>query len=197
MSTLNAARVGTLTTLPSTVDAHFPPHVPFVRYGTHGDGTCFFHSVCAARNISGYLTASRQQQRNIGRQYRREFTSHVTPEVWSQLSGATTTAEQAIRNFRDTKLWADQDMIQFVARILRLNLLFLDADASRLYCGVHGEPDEPMIIILWVGRAHFEPVGAYRASREGETGVQFVFHPKQDAKIVDHMLNSYKGQCAA
>ena len=193
---MDAARAGTLTTLTPSVGALFPSHTPFVRYGTHGDGTCFFHSVCAARNVAGYLTATPRQQRNIGRQYRRDFTSHITPDVWSQFSGATTTAEEARRNFRDTKLWADQDMIQFVARVLRLNLLFLDTDASRLYCGVHGEPHEPMIIILWVGRAHFEPVGAYHAARRGETGVQFVFDPKKDGDVVGHMLNNYKGQCA-
>ena len=160
---MDTATPRTLSVLPSPVAENFPPHVAFVRYGTHGDGTCFFHSVCAARNEQGYLHNTADEQKRIGRQYRRDFTKHVTNEKWdayAKQNNVTTSAEQARRDFRNSKHWANQSMIQFVADVMGLNLLFIDTDASTMYCGVHGAASEPLIVILWVQHAHFEPVGA-------------------------------------
>jgi len=197
---MQPAKPGSVSLLPPSVATHFPPNSAFVRYGTHGDGTCFFHSVCAARDEQGYLNASCKQQQNIGRQFRRDFTQHVTDAVWKEFTKGDKDAvspEQARHNFRDSKLWANQPMIQFVASIMKLNLLFIDEESSGLYCGVHGQPNDPMIMILWVNRSHFEPVGVCRAVREGETGVQFVFDPTLNADVVDHVMGAYRGQCAA
>lgn len=191
----------TLSLLPPPVDRYFPQHIPFLRYGTHGDGTCFFHSVCAAHNEQGYLQTTASEQKRIGRQYRRDFTKHVTDSKWNSFCDANNiddiTPEQARRNFRNSRHWANQGMIQFVADTLKLNILFIDTNKSKLYCGVHGDSKEPLIVILWVQQAHFEPVGACRAVDGQKTGVQFMFDPVKDAAVVDHIMNKYKGQCSA
>ena len=191
----------TLSLLPSQMKKYFPPDVPFLRYGTHGDGTCFFHSVCAAHNEQGYLQTTPGEQKRIGRQYRRDFTKHVTDAKWTKFCQENNveniTPEQARRNFRNSKHWANQGMIQFLANTMKLNILFIDTDSSKLYCGVHGGAREPMIVILWVKHAHFEPVGACRVVGDDQTGVQFMFDPVKDAHIVDHIMDKYKGQCAA
>ena len=197
---MKTATPRSLSLLLTSVASHFPPSVPFVRYGTHGDGTCFFHSVCAALNEQGYLNTTPDEQTRIGHQYRANFTSHVTDEKWKEFAnqqGVDTPPEQARRNFRNSKHWANQAMIQFVANILKLNIMFIDTSASKMYCGVHGDTTEPLIIILWVERVHFEPVGACRKIAADKTGVQFVFEPSKDADIVDHVLNKYNGQCQA
>lgn len=197
---MNTAKPRSVSILPESVNKYFPPDVPFVRYGTHGDGTCFFHSVCAARNEQGYLQTTAEEQKRIGQQYRRDFTKHITDKTWNkyaQENGVDTTPEQARKDFRNSKHWANQSMIQFVANIMKLNLLFIDTETSTLYCGVHGDTSEPLIVILWVQRAHFEPVGACRKIEPGRTGVQLVFDPVKDANIVDHIMNKYSGQCAA
>lgn len=196
---MDTAIARTLTTLPSSINAYFPDDVPFVRYGTHGDGTCFFHSVCAARNEQNYLNTTPAEQKRIGRQYRSNFTKHVTDKQWDTFceeNGFDTPADKARKDFRNSKHWANQAMIQFVANILKLNLLFIDTEQSKLYCGVHGGAEDPLIIILWVKMAHFEPVGAVRALGDTRTGVQFVFDPVKDKDVVGHIMNSYKGQCA-
>jgi|AACY02.1.fsa_nt_gi hypothetical protein len=197
---MDTAKPRSLSILPPQVHQYFPPQVPFLRYGTHGDGTCFFHSVCAARNEQGYLQTTPGEQKRIGRQYRRDFTKHITDSKWNEFAKGQSveiSPEEARRNFRDSKHWANQSMIQFVADILKLNLLFIDTEKSTLYCGVHGEKSEPLIVILWVQHAHFEPVGACRALEGDRTGVQFVFDPVKDAAIVDHIMNKYRGQCSA
>lgn len=192
---------GNVSLLPDTL-AFFPPNTVFVRYGTHGDGTCFFHSVCASRNEHNYLHVPGDVQKRIGRQFRRDFTKHVTDAVWDAFqqkndsNEETVTAEKARHNFRDTKLWANQSMIQFVASVMKLNLLFIDETNSSIYCGVHGDPYDPMIIILWVNRSHFEPVGMCRGLRGDTTGVQFVFDHKKDADVVDHVMGVYMGNCS-
>jgi hypothetical protein len=123
----------------------------------------------------------------------------VTDEKWGQFCATNvfdTPAHQARKDFRDSKHWANQAMIQFVADTMKLNLLFIDTEASKLYCGVHGAASEPLIVILWVMRAHFEPVGAVRALGDTRTGVQFMFDPAKDEAIVDHIMNAYQGQCS-
>jgi hypothetical protein len=189
----------TVSLLPADVQKNFPPTVPFVRYGTHGDGTCFFHSVCAARNEQGYLQTTPNEQKRIGRQYRRDFTKHITDARWTEFAkrhGVTTSPEQIRKDFRNSKHWANQGMIQFVANVMKLNIMFIDTTTSKMYCGVHGAATEPLIIILWVKHMHFEPVGACRGVAPDKTGVQFVFDPKKDADIVDYVMNKYDGQCA-
>lgn len=196
---MKIALPGSVSLLPTDVQVNFPPQVPFVRYGTHGDGTCFFHSVCAARNEQGYLNTTPDEQKRIGRQYRRDFTKHVTDERWNEFArthGISTTPDQVRKDFRNSKHWANQGMIQFVADVMNLNIMFIDTNTSKMYCGVHGDATEPMIIILWVQHMHFEPVGACRGVQPDKTGVQFVFHPKADADVVDHVMNKYGGQCS-
>jgi|SRR3989344_2016789 len=188
--------------LSKKISGSFPPDVPFVQFGTWGDGTCFFHSVCAALNYKNYLHASSNQQKTIGRTYRCEFAKKITDRVWNQFqakhSGVVKMAtEQVRRNFCNFRFWANQEMIMFVSELLGLNILFVDVDESKMYCGVHGSSDQPMIVILWLNKSHFEPVGACRAVSDDGTLVQFKFDPAQDREIVDFILNSFNAQCPA
>ena len=197
---MDTATPRTLALLPPQVAAYFPPSVPFVRYGTHGDGSCFFHSLSAAQNLQDYLTSTPAEQKRIGREYRCKFSKHITDEKWNEFASqhgfTDMTPAQARRNFCNSKTWANQSMITFVSQMLGLNILFIDTDSSKLYCGVHGGDDEPMVVILWVERAHFEPVGAARALAPDSTAVQFVFDPIKDSAVVDHIVNKYAAQCA-
>ena len=197
---MDAATPNTLTLLPKSVAQYFPPDIPFVRLGVWGYGSCFFLSVCAALNQKGYLTASSAEQKRIGNKYRCDFSKHVTDERWNEFAvehGITDmTPHQARRNFCNAKTWANEGMIRFVSQVLRMNILFIDTDASKLFCGVHGDSKEPMIVVLWVKRSHFEPVGACRQLGKDKTAVQFVFDPEKDADVVNHIVEKYQGQCA-
>lgn len=197
---MKTATPNTLSLLPLPVAHHFPPDVSFVRLGTHGDGTCFFHSICAAQNHKNYLTQDVAEQKRIGREYRCAFSKQITDTRWDAFANTNgfteMSADQARRNFCTSTTWANQAMITFVSQVMRLNILFIDTEGSKMYCGVHGGSDEPMIVVLWVEHAHFEPVGAVRGLQSDKTAVQFVFDPVMDASIVDHVVNMYKAQCA-
>lgn len=173
----------------------------FIRYGVAGDGTCFFHSVCAARNTNNYLSASSADQRRTGRKFRCAFTDHLTDQRWAQFlkqrkieSGAS--AEEARKHFCDNKHWADETMIRYVSDVLKMNIVFIDVTTGNIYCGVRGHKKEPLVIILWIDRSHFEPVARVRAVEDEKVAVQLVFDADDDAEVVDRLMRHYKAQCA-
>ena len=176
----------------------------FARLGVHGDGTCFFHSLCAALNMENYLFADTATQQQIGHRYRNRFTAHITPEKWSQFqrdNGVTggVSVEQLKEQFRDDTRWADETMIKLVSDVMELNILFIDTDNQKLYCGVRGEKDEPLIVILWVNHSHFEPMlrvlDADLKTNKIQAQFQFSLFNRADKEVVDIMMSNYSAQC--
>lgn len=176
--------------------------VLFARYGVHGDGTCFFHSLCAARNTANYLQLSCEDQQAVGQRFRCKFTDHITPERWSRflklrnISDAVS-ADEARANFCDSKFWADETMIKYVSEVLKVNLMFIDVATGKIYCGVRGRDDEPLVIILWIDHSHFEPVFCVRgaALSSNKLAAQFAFDMRTDADVVRAIFKNYEAQC--
>lgn len=89
-------------------------------------------------------------------------------------------------------------MIRLVSDVLNLNLVFLNVESRKLYCGVHGLLSQPLILILWVRHSHFEPVFRVRAVDVAGATVraQFVFDdPVRDAAIVNRVVANYNRTC--
>ena len=176
----------------------------FVRYGVHGKGTCFFHSVCAACNFDNYLGRPRKDQLAIGRKFRCDFTRQLTDEQWQKflkkqglpLSGGQDAAAMR-RKFCESGEWADETMIRYVSDRLGLNMVFVDVDGNRMYCGVKGQPkQQPTLVVLWLARSHFEPLGlVVKPKQPGKAHVQFLFDPVKDAGIVRGVMETYGAQC--
>lgn len=194
------ARPGEVHLLPQNSKI-FPPNIYFARYGTHGDGSCFFHAVCAAQNKDNYLHLPEADQIRIGTTFRHDIQKLVTDDVWEafqkdhQITGTREMTPDAARKyFDDCRSWADERIIQFTIAVLKLNLIFFDESTNTLSHGIHGNAYDPMIIILSLGQAHFEAIGACRGVRnnENETGVQFVFDPINDANVVDYVMGAYR-----
>lgn len=189
----------TLASLPPSISRYFPSNYVFVRYGVHGEGSCFFLSVCVAKNHKNFLYVSPSEQKQIGREFRCAFANKITDAAWHEHMESrnlnTMTVAEARRKFCTATTWADEAMITFVSKELGLNIIFIDTENEKLYCGVHGQRDEPMIIVLWVERSHFEPVGVVHDVRDDATAVQFLFDPVADATIIDHVMNKYVTQC--
>lgn len=176
----------------------------FARYGVHGDGSCFFHSLCAGRNTKNYLQLSAAEQQKVGQQFRCKFTQHITDERWNKFKRKhrvtdKVDAKTARKNFCDSKFWADETMIKFVSEVLKLNLIFIDTSTGKIYCGVRGREDEPLILILWIDHSHFEPVFCVRgaAVERQLLGGQFAFHMNDNRDVVKSILKNYEGQCDA
>jgi hypothetical protein len=176
----------------------------FGRLGVHGDGTCFFHSLCAALNEERYLYRDSPTQQDIGHRFRSKFTQNITPERWDTFKRENkvqnaVTIDKLVTQFHDDQHWADETMIKLVSDVLELNILFIDMDKSKMYCGVRGEKDEPLIVILWVNHSHFEPM--FRIldediqSHKLLTQFKFSLFDKQDKEVVDIMMSNYNAQC--
>lgn len=177
----------------------------FGRFGVHGDGTCFFHSLCAALNHQKYLFHDSATQQALGHEYRRNFTALITPERLAQFQREQNVKEsldleKLKRQFKDDKTWADETMIKLVSDVLSLNILFIDTDKNKLYCGVRGEKDEPLIVILWVNHAHFEPMcrvmGVQPEQKQVKAQFQFSLFKPQDQEVVEIMMSNYNAQCS-
>jgi len=177
----------------------------FGRIGVHGDGTCFFHSLCAALHPTEYLSQSSSAQQLMGHEYRRNFTALITPERIAQFQKEHSVkepldVEKLKRQFQDDKTWADETMIKLVSDVLSLNIIFIDTDKNKLYCGVRGEKDEPLIVILWVNHAHFEPmcrVFSVRVeTKQVEAQFQFSLFKPRDQEVVEMMMSNYSAQCS-
>lgn len=181
------------------------PRFLFGRLGVHGDGTCFFHSLCAALDHNDYLDRDSQSQQELGHQYRSDFTTHITPERLHKFKAKhnikeTLSVEELKQKFHDDKHWADETMIKLVSDVLKCNILFIDTDKNRIYCGVRGEKDEPLIVILWVNHSHFEPMcrvfDEQLDARKVKVQFKFSLFDPADQEVVQMMMSNYDAQCS-
>lgn len=176
----------------------------FGRRGVHGDGSCFFHAICAAQNTQNYLYVSPRKQQLIGHKFRCAFNSHVTQERWLKFLAhhkikTKLTLEEMEKQFCKNSHWADEIMIKLVSDVLHLNLIFIDTQQGEIYCGVHGKDTDPMILILWVGHKHFEPIFRIKGTTHPDSpavAAQYVFSKQNhDDDIIDEVFRNYKMQC--
>lgn len=188
---------------PSLRDTYFRSNSLFARYGVPGDGSCFFHSLCAARNTNDYLHVDRFAQQTIGRRFRCAFTDHLTDGRWERfikyrkIEGGVDAAT-ARKHFCNGKHWADETMIRYVSDVLKMNLVFIDTSTEKIYCGVRGKLQEPLVIILWLNHSHFEPLVRLRDfdANDRKIGAQLMFDSKEDSDVVNSVMNNYRAQCS-
>lgn len=182
-----------------------PSHGIFGRMGVLGDGSCFFHSVCALKNIDNYLYVSFKKQKEIAYEFRCAFASNFTKEEYKKLSKISKHSEPyevEHDGFCSPKVWADEVMIRHASKILNLNLIFLDLKNFKAYCGVHGNEtfdamtSQPTALIAWVSRSHFEPIVRIDDPEEGL--ITTIFEPsksKKDADLVETIMDKYFKSC--
>jgi len=183
----------------------------FGRMGVQGDGSCFFHSVCALTNRSEYLFQSPARQREIAYEFRCAFSKRFTQREHRALSAKSRSSKSFSEEhdgFCSPEVWADEVMIRFAAGVLDMNLIFLDLRTGTAYCGVHGDStldaavhgapstNQPTGIIAWVDRRHFEPIVRIDDASEGL--ITTLFEPRkssQDAALVTSIMETYAAGC--
>jgi len=179
----------------------------FARMGVQGDGSCFFHSVCALTNLDGYLAASPSKQKSIAYKFRCDFSTKFSKNEYERLSAKSSSPksyDEEHDGFCSPKVWADEVMIRHASKVLDLNLIFLDLENDKAYCGVHGEDAEgdmkrnvrirqKTALIAWVGRRHFEPIVRVDNAEEGL--LTTVFDPKEDSELINSIMGTYKDEC--
>ena len=185
----------------------------FGRMGVQGDGSCFFHSVCALTNRDGYLFHTPKRQQEIAYEFRCQFSKRFTKAEYESLSSKSRSPkdfEDEHDGFCSPEVWADEVMIRFASKALNLNLIFLDLDNGRAYCGVHGEATvagmqsgdmasvaQPTGIVAWVDHRHFEPIVRIDDAERGL--ITTLFEPaksERDAQLVQRIMDTYASACA-
>ena len=182
----------------------------FARMGVQGDGSCFFHSICSLLNLNNYLFMSESKQKEIAYEFRCNFSNKFTRAQYNELSDKSSSKksyEEEHDGFCSPKVWADEIMIRYASRALNMNLIFLDLENDKAYCGVHGEEANGNItagsavkqktgIVAWVKRQHFEPIVRIDDAESGL--ITTVFEPEtneNDAKLIKQFMETYVDSC--
>lgn len=205
---LSNLRPGTHSLIPTAVSSnYFDNSTQYHRYGVHDDGSCFFHTICAAKNIGGYRSKSSEERMRIGRQFRRRVRMKISKQNWDAIwrrRGVTKegkrlpeveTIQEMLGNHTT---WADVYIILYVMDKMNLNMIFFDMSADSIYCGVRGlkTDKQASLLVAWINRAHFEPI--FRASSEWEKkkGVGDLFlYPSSDPFVRSLMKRYHSELC--
>lgn len=173
------------------------------RYGVHDDGSCFFHTICAALNLSNYRTKDHQARMRIGRQFRRVIQREISQQDWDQVwknrkvnrRGSNIPSLTKIKEMLGNhKTWADVYMILYTMDKMNLNMLFFDASSDQVYCGVRGinSNKQDTVLVMWVNHAHFEPI--FRKDQVDRGRDVFVY-PTSDKDIQQLMKLYHTEMC--
>jgi hypothetical protein len=204
--------------LPASVTKalNLPTGVRLARMGVHGEGSCGYHSMCAALNIEDYVHRSTADQKRIAYDFRCRFKDTFSRATFEKIRDTITSPysksyESVAEGLCDPHAWADEVAIKHAANILHANIMFLDLARNRFYCNVHNEKvlkaankgqsgtkDVPTILIHWVNHTHFEVMARILDSGPDVTNLQFIFRPHDrddDATIVNALMTTYKREC--
>ena len=185
----------------------------WARVGVVGEGSCFFHSICYVTNRDNYVNKNTKEQMEIAAGFRcHTFKDKFTPSVYEEFKSTVPSNDKSyetlMNDFCTPSVWADEVMIKFAARLLGINILFLDLTSETMYCNVHSketlakvEQDEPInqptMVVAWVSRSHFEPIVKIINAKEGR--LRTMFNPaisRADYDTVKYIMTRLSSDCA-
>ena len=198
---LENLRSGQMIPLPRVIHQNFfGPQ--YKRYGVHDDGSCFFHTVCCALNLSNCQAKTPAARQRIGHQFRRMVQRKLSEQSWDDIwtkrklrdKNLLPKVSKVRGMLGNTKTWADVYMIFLTMDLYDLNIIFFDATSDQIYCGVRGlQPEnQRTLLILWVNHAHFEPI--VRVNPSNSKDITFLYD-KSDSFTSALMKQYYTKHC--
>lgn len=204
-------KLGLVQELPEKITSrYFPGCGRMARMGVHGDGSCFFHSVCAILNYKNYNFLTGPKQKEVAYEFRCDFSKKFTPEEYEGLTHKKfTDSEFSKKNesFCVVTTWADEVMIKFASKVLDMNIIFVNFDTNTAFCGVHDSetmnaaafhesgPIKPTGIIAWVKRSHFEPIFRIDEIRKDTVTFTTLFDAEHDKTLIQTLMSEYAIGC--
>jgi hypothetical protein len=180
-----------------------------VRVGVDGEGSCFFHSVCYLTN-SEYCNWSLKQQKDCGEDLRKTIAAELSGESgelkWTEFS-KTPIAQRLMKRdskarslknvigwFKKPSVWANEIMIAYVSWKMDIDIVFIDAVNTRVYCDTLPENQgaRNTIIVMWVEQEHFEPVAVLKDHSGDHVKLLTVL---KDPDMIAEVRKTYKEQC--
>ena len=176
------------------------------RMGVHGDGSCAYHSICAALNLEEYNSCTDKRQKEIAYGFRCSFRDGLTQDklraiLQKSKSKSPVKLEAVEQALCNPKTWADETALRIVGDSLGINMIFVDTMKNKVYCGVHHDKAlthlVPTMVILWIGHAHFEPLALIIKVREHVVDTKILLDPKneRDARYIRALMARYLKQC--
>ena len=191
---LENLRSGQLTALPRVIQSNFFG-TDYKRYGVHDDGSCFFHTVCSALNLSDCQSKSPAARQRIGHQFRRMVQHKLSAQSWNNIwkkrklqdRNLLPKVDKVRTMLGNTKTWADVYMIFLTMDLYDLNIIFFDGTSDQIYCGVRGlQPhNQRTLLVLWVNHAHFEPIVRVRGAKDR------TFLYEKDDPFISRLMTQY------
>ena len=181
-----------------------------VRVGVDGEGSCFFHSVCYLTNPQ-YCNWSLAQQKACGEDMRRSIAEELSngdagEAKWAEFA-ATPIAQRLIQRepkardlknvagwFKKPSVWANEIMIAYVSWKLDVDIVFIDAVNTRVYCDTLPEHQSARstIIVIWVEQEHFEPVAVLKQHSSDRIKLLTML---KDPGMIAEVRKTYSEQC--
>lgn len=203
---LDALDVGDVEALDPVTHAAIAPHVPLghvMRMGTHGDGSCFFHSLAALVNYKNYLAQPFADRQALGHEFRRTFVTRLTTKDFNHLqslfpNNMRRTRQELCDGLARPEEWADESMIKFVSHILKVNLLFLSGTTGHFQCTLAGNPAEHATgVVVWINNCHFEPLLWVYLVCKNHVHLKGTLTPKSpnDIAHIAHIIQMFWQQC--
>lgn len=194
-----SANLGEFMKLAKNLQHFFPNNAQGMRkVGVDDDGSCFYHTLCAALNIENWHSTNKSDRIKLGHVLRKRVLSALTKRTWLNYwhgKGVRTRGtnvppmDKMIATLKNNKAWADVYAIMFTMHILHLNLIVFDMKESVIYCGTHDPTKKTdTIFICWIAHSHFEPIVHW----DKDKGVRGKF--AVDDPIMQHVLNKYMEQ---
>ena len=153
------------------------------RYGVHGDGSCFFHSVCAALRPEYIQETNLQKRQSMGLKFRTDLAGGLTEEKYKKCflkPNEEINAQEFIKfksSLAKTSEFAGIDMWQYCMQELDVNIFILRLARDEFHCQQDSSdnfgdkcsqspilPDRPTVVIANVRDVHYEPVATLESS---------------------------------
>lgn len=148
---------------PGSVVLEAPPFSgTFARLCSHGDGSCFFHSIALALNWRGCRDQAHAPRVRTGRELRSRVVTRENWDAYSARVGLEDFGEETeLDGFRaacDFRRPADNATWALTAHTLKLRVVVL-VRPGEMYDSKELVPeDAPIALVAWIGRNHFEPI---------------------------------------
>lgn len=187
---------------------YFPPskNSSFIVLESHGDGSCFIHSLCRALT-KDYELLTNKQQLEYGREYRSKFKNIINEQEYYMIleklkKGKNAalyreneydfvTFKKKLGNFRT---WSDLIIIAVFAIKLNLNLIFYDSKLDKLYTGVNNfdqlekNPHLQTLLIEWENHNHFNLIAkCLKQPNKIVIQKQFLMKRQSDRKLINNL----------
>ena len=167
-----------------------------IRFGVHGGGTCFFHSVLESVDKK-YQGLSRNDKIKEGIKWRKQLAKNLDTKYdefgYDDTFAPTGITKEIFKELlNDAGSFVGNESWIYVSDFLDINIIIYRLDSDSIYCGLGDKMTKPgrrTIIIANVSDVHYEPI--FQKKKDGS----FVRTFKTDGVVFKKIISDYNKTC--